>query len=56
MVVEDSGVGMKHSVDMDNPGSMSLKIVSILTRQLKDKIEVDTQPRTKFVIQIPKIG
>ncbi|MCP4297391.1 MAG: hypothetical protein GY786_17460 [Proteobacteria bacterium] len=56
LIVKDNGIGMKEVVDMDKPNSMGLKIVSILTRQLKGSINVDVHSGTEFVIQIPKTG
>jgi PAS domain S-box-containing protein len=48
--VRDNGVGLPAGMDVENSSSLGLRLVSMLTRQLKARLTVDTVPGkgTKF--------
>lgn len=45
LVVSDDGVGMKEKIDFENHKSLGLRLINMLTRQLKGKLEVDQPDR-----------
>lgn len=53
--VEDNGIGMPLGFDLDDSTSLGLKLVNILVRQLKGKIDFssDSKKGTQFTIQVP---
>lgn len=42
IVISDNGVGIPEDFSFERPGSVGLKLISLLTEQLKGKIEMDT--------------
>ncbi len=50
LAVRDNGVGLPDEFDLKNTTSMGLKIVSMLTKQLKGTLEVDLSKGTEFKI------
>ncbi|TGK28091.1 histidine kinase [Leptospira gomenensis] len=55
LIVEDNGIGMPSGFDLDETTSLGLKLVNILVRQLKGKIDFssDAKKGTNFKIRIP---
>ena len=53
--VRDNGVGLPAGMDVENSASLGLRLVSMLTRQLKGRLTVDTAPEqgTKFTVSFP---
>jgi PAS domain S-box-containing protein len=53
--VRDNGVGLPAGMDVENSSSLGLRLVSMLTRQLKGRLTVDTAPGkgTRFTIAFP---
>lgn len=53
--IEDNGIGMPLGFDLDDSTSLGLKLVNILVRQLKGKIDFssDSKKGTQFTIQVP---
>ncbi|AOP35816.1 histidine kinase [Leptospira tipperaryensis] len=53
--VEDNGIGMPFGFDLEDSTSLGLKLVNILVRQLKGKIDFssDSKKGTQFTIQVP---
>ena len=53
-VVADNGVGMPDTITLENQASLGLRLVSMLTSQLKGTVTIDRSEGTKFVFTIPK--
>ncbi|NIP39529.1 MAG: hypothetical protein GWM89_10875 [Candidatus Dadabacteria bacterium] len=53
LVVDDNGIGLPDNLDLSNPTTLGLSLVSVLTQQLKGSIELDTAKGTKFKILFP---
>lgn len=51
--VSDNGVGMQQSIEIDKIKSLGLRLVWLLTKQLKGKIEVSTENRMTVSILFP---
>ncbi|MBM9499280.1 MASE1 domain-containing protein [Leptospira sp. 201903071] len=53
--IEDNGIGMPLGFDLDDSTSLGLKLVNILVRQLKGKIDFssDSKKGTQFTILVP---
>ena len=45
LVVSDDGVGIKEKIDLENHKTLGLRLINLLTRQLKGKLEVDQPER-----------
>jgi two-component sensor histidine kinase len=52
--VADDGVGIPKDVDPRKSHSLGVKIVEILTRQLKGALEIESAPRTTFRVTFPE--
>jgi PAS domain S-box-containing protein len=53
-VVADNGAGMPEGITLENQTSLGLRLVSLLTGQLKGTVTIDRTEGTKFVFTIPK--
>jgi PAS domain S-box-containing protein len=53
-VVADNGIGMPDTITLENQASLGLRLVSLLTSQLKGTVTIDRSEGTKFVFTIPK--
>jgi PAS domain S-box-containing protein len=53
--VRDNGVGLPAGMDVENSSSLGLRLVSMLTRQLKGRLTVDTAPGkgARFTLVFP---
>jgi two-component sensor histidine kinase len=51
--VMDDGIGVPDHLDFRNPATLGLKLVSILTDQLRGTIELDRSHGTRFVVRFP---
>ena len=53
--VRDNGVGLPPGLDVKNSPSLGLRLVSMLTRQLKGRLTIDTAPGkgVKFTVNFP---
>jgi two-component sensor histidine kinase len=51
LTVSDNGVGLPEDFEIENCGSLGLKLVSVLVRQLKGTIEVNRSDQTRFSIR-----
>lgn len=52
----DDGVGVPAAIDFRNPGTLGLKLVSILTEQVGGTITLDRTTGTRFVIRFSQGG
>ena len=53
-VVADDGAGMPEGITLENQTSLGLRLVSLLTGQLKGTVTIDRTEGTRFVFTIPK--
>ena len=53
--VRDNGIGLPAGLEVEKSTSLGLRLVSMLTRQLKGRLTVDTVPGqgTRFTIAFP---
>ncbi|MBN2416044.1 sensor histidine kinase [bacterium] len=51
--VTDNGVGLPGGITLNNPNSLGLKLVTILTEQLKGSIEVASDKGAAFIVTFP---
>jgi PAS domain S-box-containing protein len=49
----DTGVGLPENLDPENAGSLGFKLVNLLVRQLKGKLEIDRTAGTIFEVTFP---
>jgi two-component sensor histidine kinase len=54
LVVSDDGVGLPADLDLENLQSLGLKVVSLLTGQLKGTLELDGSDGTIYKITFPE--
>lgn len=52
LIVSDNGTGIPKSLDLENPGTLGLQLVSILVDQLDGEIELKRDKGTKFIIKL----
>jgi PAS domain S-box-containing protein len=48
LIVSDNGIGLPKDIDIQNPETLGLELISTLTEQLGGKLEVDIKNGTKF--------
>ncbi|UYP44575.1 hypothetical protein NEF87_000860 [Candidatus Lokiarchaeum ossiferum] len=53
LTVADNGIGISQSVDLANPNTFGLQLISILTDQIKGRLSLDLNHGTKYIIEIP---
>ena len=51
--VQDNGIGMPASFDIENPGGFGLQMVKLLTGQIHGELQVDTNGGTKTTVNFP---
>jgi two-component sensor histidine kinase len=51
--IRDNGVGLPPGVDPENPESLGLRLVKLLTQQIRGKMEIDGKAGTAFKITFP---
>lgn len=54
LTIADSGVGIPDSVDIENPTSLGLQLVQMLTRQLGGEIKLDRSVGASFQLTFPE--
>ncbi len=50
LAVKDNGVGMSESIDIHNPGTLGLRLVRLLTRQLDGSMALHSEQGTEITI------
>ncbi|MEE3718693.1 PAS domain S-box protein [Tumidithrix elongata RA019] len=55
LIVRDNGIGMNRDFDWQNSGTLGLRLVRILTRQLEGNLEVDTSNGTQFHLSFKEL-
>ena len=50
LIVRDNGIGFPKDINLKNPDSLGLQIVSDLVKQLNGRLEVDRKKGTTFTI------
>ena len=53
LIVSDNGIGLEKEIDIENPGSLGLRLVQTLVRQLKGTINVNRNGGTSFNVNFP---
>jgi len=53
LLFKDNGVGLPNSIEINNVKSLGLRLVSLLTRQLKGKLELKREAGTSFSFVFP---
>ncbi len=51
--VDDNGVGLPEDFDWENSSSLGLRLVRILTRQLRGELGIDRRNGTRFSVRFP---
>ncbi len=54
VAVSDNGIGISESVDVENPDTLGLQLVSTLVNQLDGDLELKKDNGTEFIIRINK--
>lgn len=52
LTISDNGVGMHESINIENPSTLGLQLVTILVDQLEGEIELKRDFGTEFIIKI----
>jgi two-component sensor histidine kinase len=55
LTISDDGVGMPQGVDFRNPSTLGLRIVNILTEQLKGTLTLNPGSGTSFTVTFPMV-
>lgn len=53
LIVSDNGVGIPENIDIENPGTLGLQLVSALVDQLDGKLELKRINGTEFALRFP---
>ena len=56
LIVADNGVGLPESIEIESADSFGLKLVKLLTRQLKGKLEVNNQKGVTYCIKFKEVS
>ncbi|MEO5359672.1 MAG: CHASE domain-containing protein [Nitrospirota bacterium] len=54
LIVGDNGVGMPEGIEIGKTKSLGLKVVTILTKQLRGTIEIDRADGTRYILRFMK--
>ena len=54
LAVSDDGVGLPPGIDLRNPSTLGLKLVSVLTEQVGGTVTLDAREGTRFVIRFDR--
>ena len=52
--ISDDGIGMPEDIDINNPDTLGLSLVEMLTTQLRGTLKLDRKNGTSFTLKIPK--
>lgn len=53
LIIRDNGVGLPADTKPENPASMGLQLIVLLTEQLAGKLDISTEKGARFQIQFP---
>ena len=53
LLLEDNGVGLPDSIEIKNVDSLGLRLVRVLTQQLKGKLVLEREAGTSFSFHFP---
>ena len=53
LLFKDNGVGLPDSIEIKNVDSLGLRLVQVLTQQLKGKLELEREAGTSFSFHFP---
>ena len=54
--VSDDGIGIPKSIDLENPNSLGIQLVTILVDQLAGELELKRSNETEFTIMFTLTG
>jgi two-component sensor histidine kinase len=54
LTVADDGVGLPAGVDVNDPATLGLQLVSTLAEQLRGSLEARPRPGSAFTVTFPK--
>jgi two-component system, sensor histidine kinase PdtaS len=54
LTVQDNGVGLLEAIDWENPPTLGLKLVNILTNQINGILHIENQKGTRFIIDFTR--
>jgi len=52
--ISDDGIGMPENIDINDPETLGLSIVDMITQQLQGTLSLDRKNGTSFTLEIPK--
>jgi len=52
--ISDDGIGMPKNIDINDPDTLGLSIVDMITQQLQGTLSLDRKNGTSFILEIPK--
>jgi len=52
-IIEDNGIGIDPSVKIENPSTLGIYLITMLTRQLKGDFSITADRGTRYVISVP---
>jgi len=53
--VSDNGIGLPSEIETDKADSLGLKLVNILTRQLKGELKIERKTGTQFILEFSEV-
>jgi two-component sensor histidine kinase len=53
IVVKDNGIGLPEGLDITSTNSLGLKLVHMLSKQIRGRLQVLSESGTQFTIVIP---
>ncbi|MBN1534135.1 MAG: PAS domain S-box protein [Spirochaetes bacterium] len=56
LTVEDNGIGLPASLDLQNPGGFGLSLVQILVQQVHGTMSIERRKGSAFIIEFPVTG
>jgi PAS domain S-box-containing protein len=56
LAVEDNGIGMPSSLDLQDPGGFGLSLVQILVQQIHGTMRIERKHGTAFIVEFPVPG
>lgn len=54
LTISDNGIGIKESVDLNEPKTFGLQLISILSKQIDGQLSLNRKLGTKYILKIPK--
>ncbi len=55
MIIQDDGIGLPKSIDIESSEGFGLRLVKMLTEQLDGRIRIEKEKGTKFILEFDRI-